>query len=557
MAGMEDAFRKPIRLAIAVSLALNISALVSPLYMTQIYDRVMSSRSIETLVAITLVTLVAIGLFSLLDLFRNIVFARASATLYAELEARVLAGCRQIALAGATGRRARPIDDLEIVRSFFLSPVPGALFDLLFVPLFLIVLFIIHPLIGAFTVAISAVLVVLALVNRRVMMVSSDRAVTHMREATDAAEAYLRSVEPAMAMGYAVRGERRAAEANRKGVLSQVEASVSTGWITATIKGVRQASQILIMGVAAWLALEDAISAGSIIACSILFGKAQGPIDQVVGAWRQVFQVRGAWSRIQEVMIRVPETNTPMELPMPKGALSAEAVTAMAPDGTNPILKGLTFDIKAGEAIGIVGPSGSGKSTLARVLLGVWPVRQGVVRLDGADIAKLDMSRVGTVLGYVPQQVELLPGTIAENIRRLGPDDAEGVVAAAMLAGAHEMILGLPHGYDTVIGERGFGLSGGQRQRIGLARALYGSPSLVVLDEPDTGLDRDGELALVRAVAELRERGATVVLIAHKPSLVQGLDKLLVLNDGRLQKFGPVAEILGQITPSIPRAVNA
>lgn len=550
-------FRKPARLALVTSLALSLATLVMPIYTIQIYDRVLSSRSMSTLVAVTLITLVAVALNALLDLFRSIVFSRASAVFYAELEARVLAACRGVALNGGLGRRSRPLDDLEMVRSFFAGPVPGALFDLIFVPLILLALFLIHPLLGAASLALSVALVLLALFNRRTMQEVTDRAVARMRDATDTAEAYLRAVEPAVAMGYATRAESVVAKANREAVKTQVGSSTRAGSITAIIKGMRQGSQIIILAVATALTLGGSVTAGSIIASSILFGKAQGPIDQAVGAWRQIFQVRGAWMRLEQLIEKLPEHRTVMPLPRPQGALNIRDIVAHAPESQALILKGVSFDLKAGESLGIVGPSASGKSTLARVLLGAWPAQRGVVRLDGADVATLDFNLVGPALGYLPQTVDLLPGTIAQNIGRHGPDDPNGVVAAAMQAGAHQLILSLPQGYDTVIGERGYALSGGQRQRLGLARALYGNPSLVLLDEPDTGLDREGEQALAQAIAMLRARGSTVVVIAHRPALIQHLDKILILVNGQVEKFGSTREILAQIMPPHVHAVRA
>jgi PrtD family type I secretion system ABC transporter len=511
----------------------------------------------STLVAITIITLVAVGATTLLDLYRNIVFSRASAAFYVELEARVFAGCRRMALAGGLGRQARPLDDLETVRSFFASPVPGALFDLVFVPLIIVVLFLIHPLIGAISLLLSIGIILLALSNRRAMEFSTARTVSHLREATDVAEGYLRSVEPALVMGYASRAEQFAAKANRAAVKSQVESSSKVGRITAAVKGMRQGSQIIILAVAAALTLEGSISAGAIIAASILFSRAQAPIDQAVSAWRQIFQVRGAWVRLEKLIEQVPENRSAMPLPRPKGSIAAQEVFASAPEGKSLILRGVSFSLQAGQSMGVMGPSGSGKSTLARVILGAWPVQRGTVRLDGADVSTLDLNDVGATLGYLPQAIDLMHCSIAENIRRLGPPDPDGVVAAAMQAGAHEMILSLPAGYDTMVGERGYALSGGQRQRVGLARALYGDPSFVVLDEPDTGLDQEGALALMGAITTLKARGVTVVVIAHRPSLVQNLDHILVLVDGQVQKFGWTADVLSQIMPSPVQAVRS
>lgn len=548
-----DSFRRPIRQAIWASLAVNLLSLITPLYFTQVYDRVLSSRSDATLLAVTAVTLIVIALLSAFDLLRNLVFTRASATLYVELEEKVFTACRRFALAGGTGRRARPLDDLEAVRSFLASPTPGALFDILFVPLFVIVLFFIHEGIGMLTVGLVVALILLALINRRAMAETTDKSTVEFRRAGDLAEAHLRAIEPAIAMGFAGRAEARSASANRDAIMAQMKGAATTGSITSVIKGVRQASQILIIALAAYLALEGSVSMGAIIASSILFSKALSPIDQVVGSWRTVFQTRGAWVRLTEIMARLPEGSSAMPLPAPKGAVSVDGVVVRAPGGEAAILKGVSFAIEAGESLGIVGPSGSGKSTLARVMLGVWPATQGTVRLDGADISRLNLDQVGSHIGYVPQTSELLPGTIADNIRRFGLEDPEGVVEAAIRAGAHEMILAQPSGYDTEVGGPGFSLSGGQRQRVSLARALYGHPSLVVLDEPDAGLDREGEIALASAISKLHDEGVTVIVIAHRQAMVTHLDKILVLSEGRQIRFGAMSEVLPQIVPKVGR----
>jgi PrtD family type I secretion system ABC transporter len=536
--------RRPVRNAMLGSLCLNLLSLATPLYMLIIYDRVMTSRSEATLVAVTVAIVLMLVLLAVFDLFRNIVFARASATFYAELESLVFASCRYWALAGGSARRARPLEDLETVRSFLASPVPGAMIDIIFVPLFLLTLFLIHPLLGVegggFILSIAA----FALLNKRAMARTTQESVESFRKAADFAEVHWRQVEASVAMGYAARGETRAAEANRNAVMTHILAASTTGSITSVIKGLRQASQITIIAIAAYLALESKVSMGAIIACSILFARALGPVDQLVGSWRTLFQARGAWFRLKEMLTGIAERTKPMPLAPPTGQISAVDVVASAPAATTPILKGVSFALEAGQSMAIIGPSGSGKSTLARVILGVWPTLRGTVRLDGADISHLDLDHVGAHVGYLPQTVELLPGTIAENIRRIGEDDPEGVIEAATRAGAHEMILALPNGYDTVVGSRGFSLSGGQTQRIGLARALYGYPKLIVLDEPDADLDQLGERALMRAIDSLREEQVTLVVIAHRSAVIQDLDRLLVMNDGQAIKFGPMDDFL-------------
>lgn len=292
---------------------------------------------------------------------------------------------------------------------------------------------------------------------------------------------------------------------------------------------------------------------GAIIASSILFSRALMPIDQLVGAWRMLFQTRGAWKRLHDMLAGAPEAQSPMPLLRPTGEITAADLVACAPGSSDPILKGVGFSLAAGESMAVIGPSGAGKSTLAKVVLGIWPTVRGTVRLDGADMAQMDVDRLGEHFGYLPQSVELLPGTIAENIRRLRDDDPDGVIDAAQRAGAHEMILGLPKGYDTVVGARGFGLSGGQLQRVALARALYGRPMIVLLDEPDADLDQTGERGLVNAMELLRREKVTLIVIAHRSFLVQQLDKLLVMNGGQVVKFGTMDEF---VSPEAAKSVR-
>ncbi|HEY1144311.1 MAG TPA: type I secretion system permease/ATPase [Sphingomicrobium sp.] len=548
-----DALRQPIRNAILGSLCINVLALATPLYMLVIYDRVMTSRSGSTLLAVTLATIITLALLATLDLFRNMVFARTSATLYAELEARIYAACRRWALGGGSARRVRPLEDLEVVRSFLASPAPAALLDIIFVPLFLAVLFVMHSALGVVTSLLIGAIVILALINKRAMARTTESSTERFREACDFAEAHWRQVEPSIAMGYAGRGERRAAQANREAIKAQSAASSTTGSITSIIKGVRQGSQILIIAVATYLALEGEVTMGAIIASSILFSRALMPIDQLVGAWRMLFQTRGAWKRLHDMLAGAPEAQSPMPLLRPTGEITAADLVACAPGSSDPILKGVGFALAAGESMAVIGPSGAGKSTLAKVVLGIWPTVRGTVRLDGADMAQMDVDRLGEHFGYLPQSVELLPGTIAENIRRLRDDDPDGVIDAAQRAGAHEMILGLPKGYDTVVGARGFGLSGGQLQRVALARALYGRPMIVLLDEPDADLDQTGERGLVNAMELLRREKVTLIVIAHRSFLVQQLDKLLVMNGGQVVKFGTMDEF---VSPEAAKSVR-
>lgn len=550
-----DPFRRVIQIGLLTSLALNLLSLVTPVYFTQVYDRVLSSHSAPTLFAITAITIVVIGLQSVFDLVRTLVCARASVIFYAQMEQRVYAASRRSALAGGTGRRSRAFDDLETVRGFLAGPMPAALFDIVFVPLFVLVLFAMHPAIGVTSLVLVAGLALLAVARRSLLARTSSAATDGVRRSSDLIEAHLRSLEPSLAMGYAARIEARAATLGRETILGQMRVMAATGSVTTLVKGLRSASQILVIALAAWLTLEGAVSAGAIIACSILFSRALAPLDQIISQWQMLFQVRGAWDRLLALAREDGAAEAErMALPPISGAIAVEALDVAAPGGARLILQGLSFALEAGDGVGIVGPSGSGKSTLARALIGAWPPARGVVRLDGADLAQLDRETVGRYIGYLPQSVDLLPGTVAENIRRFGPDDPDGVIAAARDANLHETILALPNGYDTRVGEPGFALSGGQRQRLGLARALYGTPRLVVLDEPDTALDKDGELALMTAIASLRAAKSTVIVIAHRASMVAGLDKIIVMTDGRIKRIGKIGEIMPQILPVSEKA---
>ncbi|MDX3909241.1 MAG: type I secretion system permease/ATPase [Sphingobium sp.] len=539
--------RRPARTAAVASLAISLLTLIMPLYFTQIYDRVLPSRSGATLIAITAMVLVAIALNAAIDLLRNLIFTRASATIYASLEAPVFAAQRQAALAGGSRRRARALDDLEQVRAFLASPTPGAMVDLIFMPILLIALFLISPVLGGATVILILLLLLLALLNRSAMARVTAESVSSFRQATDLAEAHLRAVEPAVAMGFAGRLERSSAEMLRHSIRTQMDAAARTGGLSSIMKGARQGSQTLIVGLAAWLALSDAISPGAIFAVSILFGRAMTPIDQLIGSWKTLFQARDAWQRLEQMLAHMPATAKRMALPAPRGEIAFQDVIAAAPGDGAHILRGVSFALRPGEMMGIIGASGSGKSSLARVLLGLWPVRHGEVRFDGAELSQYDPDVLGQHVGYLPQTVELIPGTIAQNICRFGAEDGEGVIAAARSAGVHDLIISLPQGYNTVIGSPGFALSGGQRQRVGLARALYGSPSIVLFDEPETALDHDGERALAATMEALRQRGATIVLIAHQSSLVMNTDKLLVLQNGTVRQFGATADIIPRI----------
>lgn len=341
-------------------------------------------------------------------------------------------------------------------------------------------------------------------------------------------------------------------------MLLQSIASDNAGFITAMTKFTRLAIQSAILGVGAWLALEGHITPGVMIAASIIMGRGLAPVEQGIGSWKSFVSARGAYNRLNELLKAFDNDKEAMELPPPQGNLSVERVVAVPPGGNNPTIKGVSFALAAGESLALVGPSAAGKSTLARLLVGVWAAHSGSVRLDGADVYAWDHEQLGPHIGYLPQDVEIFDGTIKDNIARFGEVDPVKVVDAAQLAGVHEMILRLPEGYDTLIGPGGIALSGGQRQRLGLARAVYGNPRFLVLDEPNSNLDSEGEAALVQGLAKLRERKATVILISHRPSIMNHVDKILVLRDGLVEMFGPKQEVLARLTrpvaqPQVPQ----
>ncbi|MFY1927284.1 type I secretion system permease/ATPase, partial [Achromobacter dolens] len=442
-----------------------------------------------------------------------------------------------------------------------------AFFDAPWFPLFLLVMFLFHPWMGTLALAGTIILVALAWLNEQVSRKLLAEAGGLSVRAGVEAEGQLRNAEAIQAMGMLDRLRARWQRLHVGYVRRQGLASQRSAMIASLSKTVRMALQSLVLGLGAWLVLQSHVSAGMMIAGSILMGRVLSPIDQVIGAWRQWAGTRLAWRRLQELLTTYPKPSTGLTLPDPKGALRLEGVTVTPPGAAQPTLVNVSFALEPGQVLGVVGPSGAGKSTLARLVAGVWPARLGTARLDGADLKQWERARLGEWLGYVPQDVELFSGTVAENIARFpGPDsDGEGlarrVIDAARLAGAHDMILALPRGYDTPLGAGGQGLSGGQRQRIALARALYGTPRLVVLDEPNASLDDAGEQALLDALGRLREIGATVVLVTHRPKVLAATTHLLLLRDGRAQRFGATHDVLRPgpegapgATPSPPTA---
>jgi len=517
------------------SLAINLLLLVPPLYMLQVFDRVISSRSEETLIALTGVTVAAIGLMAFLDSIRARLLAAAGIALDRRLGPRVLDGLLS-RLSGADF--VHGLRDVNTLRGFLTGNGVLALLDAPWLPFFLLVIFLFHPLLGAIALAGALCMWLLAFLNERFARAPLERVQAEGRRAGRFVDMSSRNAEVIGALGMLPAVTQRWARLNDAVLLEQRRASAIGGRFSGLTKFARQFIQMAMLAAGAWLVLEAHVTAGVMIAATILLGRALAPVEMLVAGWRSLVEARAAFRRLSELLDANPPADPGIELPVPQGNLQVE-------NGFFRVIKRVSFALPAGESLGIIGPSASGKSTLARLIVGVWKPAAGVVRLDGADVAAWPREKLGPHIGYLPQDVELFAGTVAENIARLGEPDSPEVIRAAQRAHVHEMILRLPKGYDTEIGE---GLSPGQRQRIALARALYGNPRLVVLDEPNANLDADGDQALLRTLARLKEVGVTVLVIAHRPSLLGGMDKMLVLREGLVDSFGPRADIMARVT---------
>jgi len=536
------------------SLAINLLYLASPLYMLQVYDRVISSSSVVTLVMLTLALMIAFTALAGLDVVRAHVLTRASIRLDRLLAGRVVMAILDSASA-IGGARSQLLRDFDTFRQFITGMGIHALFDLPWAPLYILVIFLLSPLLGGFALGCAVVLVLMALVNERIVrppINESNEAASRNYAFT---EMSLRNAEVVQAMGMTEGLLRRWGRDRVKMISRQVQASDRAAVMSSMIRFLRLSMQSLILGIGAFLVIERAVTIGAMFAASILLGRALQPIEQIVGSWRNLISARESYIRIRELLAANPLRPGRLELPRPVGHLSVESVTYVPPRSNKPILKGVSFRIEPGEVIGIIGPSGAGKSTLVRNIVGVLRPNAGTVRLDGADIATWPRASLGQYVGYLPQDVELFADSVAANISRFQQTRGENVVRAAQTAGVHDMILRLGDGYETQVGEGGMILSGGYRQRIGLARAVFGSPSLVVLDEPSSNLDAEGEAALSECILKLKQNKVTVILVSHRPSTVAVVDKILLLIDGVVEAYGPRAEILARL--SAPRSVPA
>jgi len=552
LAGFRGAFR-----SVAVfSAIINLLMLVPSLYMLQVYDRVLSSRNETTLIMLTLMILGAYLLMNGLEFVRSFVLIRVGAQLDMKLNKRVYTASFEQNLKKTGGNAGQALQDLTTIRQFLTGNSLFAFFDAPWFPMYLLVIFMFDWILGVFAVGGTIILVILAYVNevvsRKPLAEANGMAVTAGALATN----NLRNAEVIQAMGMLPNLMSRWFKLHGRFLQLQAEASEKAGIVTATSKFVRISLQSLILGLGALLALENRITPGMMIVGSILMGRALAPVDQLINVWKGWSSTRSAYQRLSELLSSNPARRDGMPLPKPLGNLALESVTAVPPGSNVPALRNLSLTISAGDVVGVIGPSGSGKSTLARLLVGVWPAAAGKVRLDGADVYLWNKAELGPHVGYLPQDIELFGGTVAENIARFGEVDSDKVIQAAQRAGVHEMILHFPQGYDTPLGDGGAGLSGGQKQRLGLARAMYDDPSLIVLDEPNSNLDDTGEQALLSAINDLRKRGKTLILITHRTNAIGITNKLLFLRDGVPQMFGPTKQVLADLAKLSQQGAN-
>ena len=550
-------FRKTFYSLAAFSCVINILALTPSLYMLQVYDRVLASGNQTTLLMLTLLVLGLFLLSGLLEFARSSVLIRVGNQFDMMLNNRVFTASFERNLRKAGGNPSQSIHDLTNLRQFLTGNALFAFFDAPWTPIYILVTFMVHPWLGMLTLVGSIILFVLAYITN----LATQKPLAEANQASIAAGSFannhLRNAEVIEAMGMLPGLRERWFGQHRRVLALQTLASDRNARISTITRFVRISLQSLILGAGALLVLDGTITAGMMIVCSILMGRALGPVELAIGTWKQMLSTRTAYARLDDILQDAPPRGETLSLPAPKGQITLENVMATAPGGNVPILKGLSFSVNPGEVVGVIGPSASGKSTLARLLVGVWQAKAGHVRLDGADVFQWNKDELGPHLGYLPQDIELFEGTIAENIARFGePDDAK-VILAAQRAGVHDMILHLPKGYDTRLGVDGASLSGGQKQRIGLARALYGDPALVVLDEPNSNLDDVGEAALVQTTLDMKARGTTVIVITHRMSILNAVDKLLVMHDGTMTLYGPREDVLKALRQQQAKAAAA
>jgi ATP-binding cassette, subfamily C, bacterial len=538
------------------SLIMSALLLTLPLYMTQVYDRVLGSGSISTLLMLTIIAVSALALSSFLELLRQIMLSRIGAKLEADLGGPLL-NASITNTARGEANDVQPLRDLGTLRGFFSGQAVTTFFDLPLAPLFILIVFIIHPWLGVVNIIGAGLLFILTILNQRWTAKPLEESSRYAMAALMQAQAYVRNSDIVQAMGLHPETVTAWGRDNAQSLEHQLEAARRAAIIAGISKFIRLTMQVALLGVGGYLALIHEITAGMIFAANIIGGRALQPVEGVIGAWKQIIASREAYDRISATLDKAGPVEPRMALPPPEGHISAENLVYGPKSAQRPIIKSINFALPAGKSLGIVGPSGAGKSTLARLIVGAIEANSGKIRIDGADLDQWNRDEIGRHVGYMPQQPEFFPGTIGQNIARMQEGAAaDNIIAAAMAAGVHDMILRMPQGYETRIGLLGLELSGGQKQRVGLARAFYGSPRVLVLDEPNANLDPEGEQALARALQNAKMQSSTIIIVAQRPSAIQHVDLLMVLRDGQVDTMGPRDEVLAKITPQRPAAVQ-
>lgn len=545
---------------IIFSAVVNLLMLTGPLFMLQVYDRVLASRSVETLTALFLLVVFLFLLMGIVDLARNRLTQRIAARFQTKMEPRVFnAALREGSVIGneslATSSGLR---DLDAVQRFMGSPVLLAIFDLPWAPFFLAAVFMFHPLLGIVAMIGGLILVCSTIINRMMTKAPLQNSAAASGQAQRMADLYRDEGEVISALGMRNATFQRWRKYRDEAQTHSVRgADVSSGF-TIFSKSFRLFLQSAMLAAGAWLVLQEALTPGAMIASSIMMGRALAPVEQLVGGWAMVQAAQDGWDRLARLLTKHPERQPPTPLPRPNALVDARQVTVVPPGQSSPTLRGVSFGVQPGMALGVIGASGAGKSTLARALINTWPIANGTIRLGGATLDQYDPDVLGNLIGYLPQQVTLFDGTIAENIARLAPEpDPQRVVRAAQAAAAHQMILDLPNGYDTKVSQTGGRLSGGQIQRIGLARALYPDPVLLILDEPNSNLDNQGSQALNQAIKNVKANKGAVIIMAHRPAAIAECELLLVLENGMRRAFGPRDEVLKEVVQNSSQIMNA
>jgi PrtD family type I secretion system ABC transporter len=527
------------------SLFVNLLMLTGPLYMLQVYDRVLGSRSEATLIALSVLVLFLYGMMGLLDYVRGRVMGRVAARFQASLDLRVFDAVLRRAAVRNDELAQTGLRDLESVQRFMSSPVLMALFDIPWTPFFIIAIMIFHPWMGYLAIVGGAVLICVTLLNQLMSKNPTMKSNMAVMQAERTADQIRQEAEMVQALGMREDAFKRWMGARSQALTGQITSADVSGTFTTMTKTFRLLLQSAMLGLGAYLVLQGELTPGAMIAGSILMGRALAPIELLIGQWVLVQRARKGWENLSQMLSEVPPAGERTALPKPQAKLDVQQLTVVAPGEQQAALRLVSFNVGPGQACGVIGPSGAGKSTLARALTGVWPAAGGKIRLDGASLDQYGAETLGKHIGYLPQRVTLFDGTIAENIARLSMQpDAEKVVEAAMKADAHEMILKLPQGYDTRVTAAGGRLSGGQMQRIGLARAMYGDPVLLVLDEPNSNLDNEGSEAVNKAIKTFKQEGKAVLIMAHRPAAIRECELLLMLENGGRAAFGPKDEVL-------------